>query len=196
MQFQDEEQYFERFKDKKGAMKLGFGSTYSQSARYGVLTSQLDLKGKRCALLGCGEGAGIPFLQARGCEDIYGFDIIESHVEAAKEKFPDLAERLFRIRETGDMFDMINGVDWVVSSGTWNVKTPQKYGKIEQLLEHHKKIAVGIATNFTTEVPEQDDAHDFCPIAILRMFMEKFKWWKVEHTYFKHDFSIWGMNPK
>lgn len=194
--FETEEEYFSRFEGRKGALKLGFGSTYSQSKRYGILTRDLDLQGKRCVLLGCGEGAGVPFLQARGCEDIYGFDIIEKHVEGAKNKYPDLEDRFFCIGKTKEIFDLVSNIDWVIASGTWNVKTSRKYEKIEELLERSRLISIGVATNFTTNVPEDNDAHNFCPFSILKLFSEKFNWWKIDRTYFKNDFSIWGIGPK
>lgn len=194
--FKSEQEYFSRFREKKGAMKLGFGSTYSQSKRYGVLTRDLDLQGKRCALLGCGEGAGVPFLQARGCEDIYGFDIIEEHINEAKNRFPDLKDKFYCIEQTKEMFSLVDNLDWVIASGTWNVKTAKKYEKIEELLEMSRSMSVGLATNFTTNISDDDDAHDFCPFKILRLFSEKFEWWKMEHSYFKNDFSVWGMGPR
>ena len=197
MQFENEFEYFKRLQSKNGAFKLGFGSTYSQSYRYGILTKELDLKNKTCVLLGCGEGAGVPFLQAKSCEKIYGFDIIESHVNNAKLKYPDLENNFFCISEIDEIFNYVENIDWIIASGTWNVKViNKKYSKVEDLLNLSNRVNIGIATNFTINVPQNDDVYNFCPFVILKMFTEKFNYWKVDHSYFENDFSIWGFHKK
>lgn len=189
MEFSTETEYFDKRQTLPGVYKLGFGSTYSQSFRYGILTEGLDLKNKKCMLLGCGEGAGVPFLQARGCEDITGFDILERHVSEAKKRFVDIP--FYAIKKTEDAFDQ--EWDYVFASGTWNVKTSnRKYEKIEELLNCAVKIKICLATNFTTNVPDHDDAHNFCYHKIISMFDSVFSKWKIDYTYFKNDFSIWG----
>jgi hypothetical protein len=196
MKFKNEQEYFKIHEKKKGALKLGFGSTYSQSHRYGILTKDINLFKKNAILLGCGEGAGVPFLQSRGCENIYGFDIIKNHIERAKEKYPDLKNNFFTIKKTNDIRKHIKKIDWIFASGTWNVKTAVKYSKIEELLSLTDLIECGIATNFTTNVDTNDDCHNFSPAIVLEMFSEKFHKWKIDYTYFKNDFSIWGIEPK
>lgn len=192
MQFENEKDYFKIHEKKEGALKLGFGSTFSQSYRYGVLTKDMDLTGKSAILLGCGEGAGVPFLQARGCENIFGFDIIDNHIKSAKKRYPDLKNKFYTISETKEIRKYINNTDWIFASGTWNVKTNKKYSKVEEMLGLLDLVNVGIATNFTSNVEKSDDCHDFSPLIILEMFMDKFEKWKIDRTYFKNDFSIWG----
>jgi len=193
--FKNEKEYFEIHENKKGALKLGFGSTYSQSYRYGVLTKDIDLKNKKAILLGCGEGAGVPFLQSKGCEEIYGFDILKKNIISAKNKYPDLEENFFVISRTEDVRKVVSTTDWIFASGTWNVKTKEKYSKIEGLLDLVDIVSVGIATNLTTNVSESDDCHNFSQLKVLEMFMNKFKKWKLDYSYFKNDFSIFGIDP-
>lgn len=196
MKFKNEKDYFKKFEKKHGAFRLGFGSTYSQSFRYGVLTKDIDLRNNTAVLLGCGEGAGVPFLQSKKCENIYGFDIIEKNIKLAQKKYPDLKNNFKTIKNTKDIRKFIKKTDWIFASGTWNVKTEFKYSKIEELLSLCDIINCGIATNFTTNVNENDDCHNFSPIIVLQMFMEKFNKWNVKYDYFKNDFSIWGICPK
>jgi len=196
MKFKNEKDYFKKHEKKKGALKLGFGSTYSQSFRYGVLTKEIDLFKKNAILLGCGEGAGVPFLQSRGCENIYGFDILNKNIKTAKERYPDLSNKFFKISKTQDIRNHIKKIDWIFASGTWNVKTEKQYSKIEELLDLSDLVQIGIATNLTTNVKSKDDCHNFSPIIILEMFSNKFNKWKIDYTYFKNDFSVWGFDPK
>ena len=196
MKFKNEEEYFKMFEEKRGALRLGFGSTYSQSYRYGILTKEINLENKTAILLGCGDGAGVPFLQSKKCEKIYGFDILQKNIEKAKNRYPDLEKNFFLISKTDDVKKYIKKIDWIFASGTWNVKTNKKYEKVEELLDLCDILQEGIATNFTTNVSKKDDCHNFCQIKILKMFMKKFNKWKIEHTYFKNDFSIWGIDPK
>lgn len=196
MIFRNEQEYFNIHKNKQGAFRLGFGSTFSQSYRYGILTKDIDLEKKSAILLGCGEGAGVPFLQSKKCEKIYGFDILEENIEIAKNRYPDLIDNFLLIKNTSEVKKHINKVDWIIASGTWNVKTKKKYAKVKELLELSNIVNCGIATNFTTNVSAKDDCHNFNPIEILNMFMKKFKKWRIDYSYFKNDFSIWGIEPK
>lgn len=195
MIFNSEQEYFKIHEKKQGALRLGFGSTFSQSYRYGVLTKEINLKNKTAILIGCGEGAGVPFLQSKHCEKIYGFDILSENIEIAKNRYPDLRKNFFLIKNTLEIKKYIKKTDWIFASGTWNVKTKRKYEKVKELLELSSIITEGIATNFTTNVGDQDDCHNFSPIKILDMFLKKFKKWKMDYSYFKNDFSIWGIDP-
>lgn len=196
MQHASEQDYFDQRKHLLGAMKLGFGSTYTQSCRYGTLTRGLDLTNKSCLLLGCGEGAGVPFLQAQGCENIYGADLIERHVVEARKRYPDLSNRFAVVDSTAEA--LARSYDWVIASGTWNVKTAtDKYEKIAELLSYAgSRISVGIATNFTTHIEGDEEAHSFCYMKVLEMFSARFNKWRVDHTYLNNDFSIWGYEPR
>jgi hypothetical protein len=145
-------------------------------------------------LLGCGEGAGVPFLEARGCESIIGYDLLEWNIREARRRY---GKHTFDVVDgTTDAFRRIGHVDYVIASGLWNVKTERNpYEKIRELLDHTSQIRCGLATNFTCDVAKDDEAFSFDYFTILRMFDTHFRRWKIDHTYFKNDFSIWGFEP-
>jgi hypothetical protein len=194
MRYADERAYFESLRHQEGSLKMGYGSSYSQSYRYGLLVRDLDLRGKRCMLLGCGEGAGVPFLEARGCEDIVGFDLLDGNIREARSRY---GRHSFAVVEgTTDAFRRVERVDYVVASGVWNVKTERdSYEKVRELLQHTPQIRCGLATNFTCDVAPDDEAFSFNYFTILELFVTRFRRWKIDHTYFEKDFSIWGLEP-
>lgn len=184
--------YYDQRQHLEGARKLGYNSSYNQSLRYGILTKDLDLSGKSCLLLGCGEGAGVPFLQSKGCKNIFGADLVDRHIKSAKELYPDLKDSFYEVSSTKDAFARCPKVDWVIASGTWNVKSEDPYQKITDLF-YHLPCRAGLATNFTTG-NEDKDICSYCPVKVLGMVMKKFDSWRMDYTYLPNDFSIWGWN--
>jgi hypothetical protein len=194
MRYADERAFFESRRDLEGSLKLGYNSSYSQSYRYGLLVRDLDLRGTTCVLLGCGEGAGVPFLEARGCDRIIGFDLLDANIREARKRYGRYS--FATVEGTTDAFQRIERVDYVFASGIWNVKTERdSYDKIRELLGHTSQIRCGVATNFTCNVGEDDDAFSFDYFTILSLFAATFRRWKVDHSYFQTDFSIWGFEP-
>lgn len=190
--YDDDRYFYEEKKDLHGAKKLGFNCSYTQSYRYGVLTKDLNLQGLKCLILGCGQGIGTQFLHIRGCNKIVGVDRIPRFIEKAKENYPE--HEWLLVDGTCDAFQKIGLVDWVFVSGSFNVclESTIQYQRLHELLEHSQYIKIGLAISMTTNVSKESEAFDWNPEIVLSILKNHFKKWKIDHSYFDNDFSIWG----
>ncbi len=188
-----EEFYFLRCKELQGSKRVGWSSSYKQNIRYATLVKDLDLRGKKCLLLGCGEGAGVPHLQSKGCNDIIGTDLCDWNIEVAKNNYPEY--QFHKVEGTKQTFQDFGPFDYVFCSGTFNVKTKvNQYEKIVELLELADYINEGLGISLTTKMPPNFEICTFDPIKTIELFITRFNHWKADYTYLKDDFCIWGFN--
>lgn len=172
----------------KGANKFGWMNSYWQSKRYHVLTKDLNLSDKKCLLLGCGEGAGTPFLHASGCKNVVGADLMPEFIEEAKKRYPEHEWHL--VSGTKDAFHKIGPVDWVVMNGTFNVKTvDNNYQKLKTVIAQNIKEGIAISCAIHNEDP---DVVNWNPVEVINILSVYFESYKIDTSYHPKDFCAWG----
>ena len=107
-------------KYSRGHKILDWESQMSQVIRFEVLSSNVELSGKKLLDVGCGTGDLFGYFINQGLDvDYYGIDILPKMIERAREIYPN--GRFF----TGDIFKESNfskkQFDIVFSSGIFNL---------------------------------------------------------------------------
>jgi SAM-dependent methyltransferase len=111
---------------------LRWVSEESQATRFSVLAEVGPLAGASLLDIGCGLGDLYGFLRERGLEcDYTGYDITPGMLEAARSKYPGARFELRDILGEG----LGGSFDYVVASGTFNVRVPDHEGWLARMLE-------------------------------------------------------------
>lgn len=145
-----------------------------QMVRFRVLTSQIDLRGKRVLDIGCGFGDLNRLLQSRYGDDYQylGVDVVPKLIEQGRELFkgPNVQFRC------GDFLteDISGEFDFAVASGMFNFKleSGENYAFIEAVMAKALNLcAEGFAFDFLSDKVDLKYEHTFhsAPEQILSM---------------------------
>jgi SAM-dependent methyltransferase len=131
--------YFDKRIREHGASPRGsdWNSETSQNIRFDQLLRVLEAQTFSILDYGCGYGALADYLVTRGFDaDYYGYDILESAIEAARQAHQDASHRTFFTDKS-----KLPTCDYTVASGIFNFRG-------EQSLEEWTEYVLGVLDEF------------------------------------------------
>lgn len=190
--------YFDKCIQEYGASPRGcdWNSETSQIARFDQLLKVVASRPFSILDYGCGYGALADYLVARGFEaDYYGYDILESAIETARQVHAKKLHRAFFTDKS-----QLPVCDYTVASGIFNFRGEQPFddwteyvlgvlGEFDQLSRH------GFSSNFLTKYSDADkmrpDLYYADPLFIFDYCKRNFsKNVALLHDYRLYDFTI------
>ncbi|HHV58764.1 MAG TPA: class I SAM-dependent methyltransferase [Clostridiaceae bacterium] len=113
---------------------LGWESREAQLKRFEILTSHVDLNGKKLLDVGCGLGNLLEFLESNNINvDYTGVDILEEMITLAKQKNP--GGKFYFMDIFSESFFNEGSFDIVYSSGIFNLKISDNMGFLKKALK-------------------------------------------------------------
>ena len=187
-----ERYYSDRFAEH-GATARGvdWNSPESQELRFEQLLRVADRESGRFTLndFGCGYGALVGFLRARGLDvDYRGYDLSESMLEHARQEHEDATF-------VGSADDLTRA-DYTVASGIFNVKLEVPAADwLEYVLATLEEIAAlsveGFAFNMLTSYSDADRMRDDLYYGDPRFFFDLCKREYSRHVALLHDYGLY-----
>lgn len=152
--------YFDRRIQEHGASPRGsdWNSEASQNLRFDQLLRVIDGEGPFSLLdYGCGYGALADYLAEQGYQvDYYGFDILDSAIETAREVHGGKAGRTFFTDEAS-----LPVCDYTVASGIFNFRGDRSFEEwteyVVSVLQAFDRLSRrGFSSNFLTKYSDAD----------------------------------------
>ena len=151
--------YFDKRIQEHGASPRGsdWNSEASQNARFDQLLRLVESTSFSLLDYGCGYGALADYLAAKGFDvDYYGYDILESAIETARQVHRDHPRRVFFNEKT-----QLPVCDYTVASGIFNFRGEQSFDDWTEyvlgvLQEFDRFSRRGFASNFLTKYSDTE----------------------------------------
>jgi SAM-dependent methyltransferase len=151
--------YFDKRIKEHGASPRGsdWNSDTSQNIRFDELLKVIDTPSFSLLDYGCGYGALADYLALKGFDfDYYGFDILESAIETAREAHAGKPRRSFFFEKAE-----LPTCDYVIASGIFNFRGEQSFEAWTKyttgVLEEFNKLSQrGFSSNFLTKYSDAD----------------------------------------
>ena len=167
------QRYEQRFNDFGYSPKTLDWDKGKQDIRFSILTSQLDLTGKKILDLGCGFGDlnRVLSLITRGNYRYLGIDICPSLVEEARKRYGSEDVQFI----CGDINSVdLKDIDYAIASGIFNIKFENSDNKafIEKTMKKiFSSVKIGFAFNFLSDKVDycKDNTYHSSPEEILGM---------------------------
>jgi len=185
--------YEKQFKEHgpNDVQSLGWGSRWSQTRRFEILT-EIGIKNSDSVLdVGCGFGDYKTFFNLNDMNVEYcGVDINKTFLVIAEGNHKGVKFI------NGSMVDVSNSYDWIIASGifaldydNWNIET------MKTLNEMVRKAKKGVAVNFLSSLTKRKgvDINKFVdPVFVVNEFIVKISSsFSLRHDYFDNDFTIY-----
>ena len=146
--------YFDKRIREHGASPRGsdWNSETSQNMRFDQLLRVVEVQTFSILDYGCGYGALADYLVTRGFDaDYYGYDILESAIETARQAHPDASRRTF-FTDTSQL----PICDYTVASGIFNFRGEQSFEEWTEYVlgvldEFNRLSRRGFSSNFLTK---------------------------------------------
>lgn len=190
--------YFDKRIREHGASPLGsdWNSEASQNTRFDQLLKVIESKHFSILDYGCGYGALADYLETKGFEaDYYGYDILESAIEAARQAHQSRPRRSFFTEKT-----QLPACDYTVASGIFNFRGEQSFEDWTEyvlgvLNEFHRLSLRGFASNFLTKYSDAEkmrpDLYYADPLFLFDYCKHNFsRNVALLHDYRLYDFTI------
>lgn len=190
--------YFDKRIREHGASPRGsdWNSETSQNARFDQLLKVVESKSFSILDYGCGYGALADYLATKGFEaDYYGYDILESAIETARQAHRDKPRRTFFTDKS-----QVPVCDYVVASGIFNFRGEQSFEEwtdyvLGVLNELHRLSQRGFSSNFLTKYSDADrmrsDLYYADPLFLFDYCKRNFsKNVALLHDYYLYDFTL------
>ena len=195
------DRYTSRF-NKYGYSPLSLGWTKGkQQIRFEILTSQVNLRGKRILDFGCGFGDLNITLQAlyKNEYEYIGIDIVPCLLDQAQKIYTN--QNITFMESDLLSFDYHKPVDYVISSGVFNhrfedFKEEDHYNFIFQNLKQAMKISsLGFAFDFLSDKVDYKLNHTFHsnPSIVLDMSFNITRNLNLRNDYMPFEFAIFGL---
>ena len=151
--------YFDKRIQEHGASPRGsdWNSETSQNTRFDQLLKVVETQSFSLLDYGCGYGALIDYLDDKDFDvDYYGYDILESAIETAREAHLDQPRRSFFTDKS-----KLPICDYTVASGIFNFRGEQSFESwteyvLEALNEFNQLSLRGFSSNFLTKYSDAD----------------------------------------
>jgi SAM-dependent methyltransferase len=177
----------------RGHLALGWVSNYTQYIRFVVLGMVGDLDGASVLDVGCGQGDLVKFFKDESLVLSYtGIDISVKMVMDAKVRFPKC--RFITTDFLDESFNLT--ADYVMASGTFNIKVDKSYDYIfacmkKMLSLAHKGVAFNLLSSYVPK--EKQDAFFFYyePDKILKLAFSLTPHVELKHSYLDNDFTVY-----
>ena len=151
--------YFDKRIREHGASPRGsdWNSETSQNVRFDQLLKVVESESFSILDYGCGYGALADYLATKGFDaDYYGYDILESAIETARQAHQGKPRRSFFTKKT-----QLPACDYVVASGIFNFRGEQSFEAWTEyvlgvLNEFNQLSLRGFSSNFLTKYSDAD----------------------------------------
>lgn len=190
--------YFDKRIQEHGASPRGsdWNSETSQNVRFDQLLKVVEASAFSLLDYGCGYGALADYLATKGFNvDYYGYDILESAIETARQVHVDKAQRTFFTDKT-----LLPICDYTVASGIFNFRGEQSFEDwteytIGVLNEFNQLSRRGFSSNFLTRYSDADkmrpDLYYADPLFLFDYCKRNFsKNVALLHDYRLYDFTL------
>ena len=190
--------YFDKRIQEHGASPRGsdWNSEASQISRFDQLLRVVESRSFSLLDYGCGYGALADYLEARGFDaNYYGYDILESAIESARQAHRGRPRRTFFTEKTH-----IPVCDYTVASGIFNFRGEQSFDDWTEyvlgvLQEFDQLSRRGFASNFLTRYSDAEkmrpDLYYADPLFLFDYCKRHFsKNVALLHDYRLYDFTL------
>ena len=190
--------YFDKRIQEHGASPRGsdWNSETSQNLRFDQLLKVVESQSFSLLDYGCGYGALADYLVAKGLEaDYYGYDILESAIETARQAHAGKLKRVF-FTDTAQL----PACDYTVASGIFNFRGEQSFEDWTEyvlgvLSEFDRLSRRGFSSNFLTKYSDADkmrpDLYYADPMFLFDYCKRNFsKNVALLHDYRLYDFTL------
>jgi SAM-dependent methyltransferase len=190
--------YFDKRIQEHGASPRGsdWNSETSQNIRFDQLLKVVEAKSFSMLDYGCGYGALADYLFTKGFDaEYYGYDILESAIETARQAHKDKPRRTF-FTDTSKL----PVCDYTVASGIFNFRGEQSFGDwteyvLAVLNEFNRLSQRGFASNFLTKYSDEEkmraDLYYADPLFLFDYCKRNFsKNIALLHDYRLYDFTL------
>lgn len=190
--------YFDKRIQEHGASPRGsdWNSEASQNVRFDQLLKVVEIPSFSLLDYGCGYGALADYLLTKGYDvDYYGYDILESAIESARQVHANRPRRSFFTDKSE-----LPLCDYTVASGIFNFRGEQSFEDwteyvISVLHEFHQLSRLGFASNFLTKYSDADkmraDLYYADPLFLFDYCKRNFsKNVALLHDYRLYDFTL------
>ena len=151
--------YFDKRIREHGASPRGsdWNSETSQNLRFDQLLRVVEAQTFSILDYGCGYGALADYLVTRGFDaDYYGYDILESAIETARQAHQDASRRTFFTDKS-----KLPICDYTVASGIFNFRGEQSFEEWTEYVlgvldEFNRLSRRGFSSNFLTKYSDAD----------------------------------------
>jgi SAM-dependent methyltransferase len=151
--------YFDKRIQEHGASPRGsdWNSETSQNTRFDQLLKVVETQSFSLLDYGCGYGALADYLVTKGFEvDYYGYDILESAIETARQVHANKSHRVFFTDKS-----QLPVCDYTVASGIFNFRGEQSFEDWTEyvlgvLNEFNQLSRHGFSSNFLTKYSDAD----------------------------------------
>ncbi len=172
---------------------LAWESEYTQKTRFAVLAQVADLNGKSILDVGCGKADLYSYLLEIGVEtEYYGVDMTLGLLDIAKKNFPGISlfYRDFLIEAR------YPEVDFIVSSGIANVKTPDNQEYMEEAIRKMFSlcgtgVAVNMLSSYAMDSQMENGMYFYSPEQMFRFAMKLTRDVILRHDYLANDFTLY-----
>ena len=190
--------YFDKRIQEHGASPRGsdWNSETSQNTRFDQLLKIVEVQSFSLLDYGCGYGALADYLEVKSLDvDYFGYDILESVIETARNVHADRPRRVFFTDKS-----QLPVCDYTVASGIFNYRGEQSFEDwteyvIGVLNEFHRLSQRGFASNFLTKYSDADrmrsDLYYADPLFLFDYCKRNFsKNVALLHDYRLYDFTL------
>jgi SAM-dependent methyltransferase len=190
--------YFDKRIREHGASPRGsdWNSETSQNVRFEQLLKVVEVPSFSILDYGCGYGALADYLANKNFDaDYYGYDILESAIETARQAHRDKPRRTFFTDSS-----QLPLCDYVVASGIFNFRGEQSFedwtGYVLGVLNEFNQLSLrGFSSNFLTKYSDADkirsDLYYADPLFLFDYCKQKFsKNVALLHDYRLYDFTL------
>lgn len=190
--------YFDKRIQEHGASPRGsdWNSETSQNTRFDQLLKVVEVQSFSLLDYGCGYGALADYLESNGLEaDYYGYDILESAIETARQVHANKPQRAFFTDKS-----QLPTCDYTVASGIFNFRGEQSFEDWTEyvlgvLHEFSQLSRYGFSSNFLTKYSDADkmrpDLYYADPLFLFDYCKRNFsKNVALLHDYRLYDFTL------
>ncbi|MFC1563778.1 class I SAM-dependent methyltransferase [candidate division KSB1 bacterium] len=172
---------------------LAWESDHSQRTRFSILAQIADLDGKSILDVGCGKADLYDFLIEEGISvEYYGVDLTLGMLDLARKNFTGIS--LFYRDFLAEA--RYPEVDYVLSSGVANVKTPnnQKYME-DVIVKMYSLCRMGVGVNMLSSYAPESKMHNgmyfYSPEEMFKFAMKLTRDVILRHDYLSNDFTLY-----
>ena len=190
--------YFDKRIQEHGASPRGsdWNSETSQNIRFDQLLKVVDSQSFSLLDYGCGYGALADYLVTKGFEvDYYGYDILESAIETARQAHQNPARQTFLSDKS-----QLPICDYTVASGIFNFRGEESFDQWTEyvlgILNEFNQLSVrGFSSNFLTRYSDPDkmraDLYYADPLSLFDYCKRNFsRNVALLHDYRLYDFTL------
>jgi len=183
---QEHYDYFLTAYPKDDAKAVGWADKDRQGKRFKILLEISNVTNSMILDVGCGLGTLLKHIPKNS--RYTGIDIHEGMLKRARQNYP--ANNFYKC----SLDHYMGKADWVICSGTFNIKVNNNIKQINESLDYMYNICrKGISINMLSSYAKKkyDQLYYFSPEYLLRHCLLKFKKVILRHDYSTQDFTLY-----